>query len=125
VTEIEKALALLKCGATGTNLSKKSFENIIAQFELLLQEKTERMDPQSLTLEQLKGMNGEPVYCIDGCGNESWCLIDVDDDARPNGIDKDTGFWDGDFYNMTGDGKYGLHVMGWIAYKNKLEEFYV
>lgn len=42
IKEIEKALSYLRCGAAGTNLSKKSFEYIITQFELLLQEKLER-----------------------------------------------------------------------------------
>lgn len=83
------------------------------------EEKLERENPKPLTLDELREMDGEPVWAIDGCGNQSWLLIDVDDESRPNGIDKDTGFWDGDFYGMTGDGKHGLHVMGWLAYRHK------
>lgn len=33
----------------------------------------------SLTLEELRGMDGEPVWCVDGHGNACWCLVNCDD----------------------------------------------
>lgn len=53
--------------------------------------------------------------------NEMWGLIDMnygDVDA----IDRQFGLWNGAFYNMTGDGKRGLHLMGWLAYRHKPKE---
>lgn len=75
-----------------------------------------------LTMEQLRQMDGEPVWCVDGTGKNAWCLLDVDSDGRPNAIDKDTGLWDGDFYNMrevTGPNPDKLHVVGWLAYAHR------
>ena len=78
-----------------------------------------------LTLDELRQMDGEAVWAVDGSGNQAWVLIDVDSEHRPNGIDKETGLWDGDFYGMTCGCEvlkceckcpYGLHPRGWLAY---------
>lgn len=74
-------------------------------------------DNGPLTMEELQTMEGQPVWCEDGCGHKAWCLVTADQSA----IDSDTGLWDGDFYGMenaTGD---GLHGMGWLAYRRKPE----
>ena len=73
---------------------------------------------EPLTLEELLQMDGEPVWCVDGDGHQAWCLVDVAGNS-PNAMDKETGLWDGDFYDMR-DGKK-LHRLGWIAYKKDLE----
>lgn len=73
-----------------------------------------------LTLEELRGMDGEPVFCVDGQGNKCWCLVNCDD-WLPCCYDNETGLWDGCFYGMTGDGKHGLHKSGWLAFISKPE----
>ena len=80
------------------------------------------MQDKALTLEQLRQMDGEPVWCVDGTGKNAWCLLDIDSGGRPNAIDKGTGLWDGDFYNMrevTGPNPDKLHVVGWLAYAHR------
>lgn len=76
---------------------------------------------EPLTLEQLREMDGEPVWCVDGYGNACWCLVNCDD-GLPCCYDNETGLWDGSFYEMSGDGKYGLHKTGWLAYRRRPEE---
>ena len=71
-----------------------------------------------LTLDELRQMEGKPVWAIDGTGTAAYILIDADG----NGIDTDSGFWDADYYGMTKDGKHGLHRMGWLAYRRKPKE---
>lgn len=41
-----------------------------------LLEKAEREDPQPLTIEELRQMNGEPVW-VENC--RSWCLVNIED----------------------------------------------
>ena len=72
-------------------------------------------------IEQLREMDGEPVWCVDGYGNACWCLVNCDD-GLPCCYDNETGLWDGSFYEMSGDGKYGLHKTGWLAYRRRPEE---
>ena len=74
-----------------------------------------------LTLEELREMDGEPVWCMDGRGNACWCLVNCDEDEGVFCYDNETGLWEGCFYGMTGDGNYGLSPSGWIAYYRKLE----
>lgn len=74
-----------------------------------------------LTLEELREMDGEPVWCVDSCGNECWCLLNCNYVA-PYCYDNGSGLWDGSFYGMPGDGKHGLHELGWLAYRRKPEK---
>lgn len=76
---------------------------------------------EPLTLEELRQMNGEPVWCVDGCGNECWCLVNCED-GFPCGYDNESGLWEGCFYGMAGDRKFGLHINGWLAYRRRPEE---
>lgn len=73
-----------------------------------------------LTLDQLIEMDGEPVWLVDGGGNEMWGLVDTGND-HIDVIDSQSGLWRGEFYNMSGDGKNGLHLIGWLAYRQKPE----
>lgn len=91
----------------------------IAVSALRAQVDTPLNDP--LNQEQLREMDGEPVWCVDGRGNACWCLVNVDD-GTPHCYDNETGFWDGAFYGMSGDEKHGLHVFGWLAYRHKPEK---
>ena len=74
-----------------------------------------------LAMEELLEMDGEPVWCVDGRGNECWCLVNCDDGV-PCCYDNETGLWEDCFYNMTGSGKFGLHESGWLAYRRRPEE---
>ena len=69
-----------------------------------------------LTLEQLKQMDGEPVWCADGEGHSCYCLVNAESEDC---IDSECGAWCFEFYGMTGDGENGLHNMGWLAYEHK------
>lgn len=74
-----------------------------------------------LTLDELREMDGMPVWCVDGIGNQRWGLVNHDSNGLPICYDNEAGYWDGCIYGMTGDGKFGLHQMGWRAYRSKPE----
>lgn len=76
-----------------------------------LKEKRDRDNPRPLTLEQLKGRDGKPVWIIDGMGYKMWALVNKEFNQC---LDNETGDYDMDFYGMTHNNK--LHVSGWIAY---------
>jgi hypothetical protein len=71
---------------------------------------------EPLTIEQLKQMDGEPVWCADGEGHSCYCLVNAESEDC---IDSECGAWCFEFYGMTGDGENGLHNMGWLAYAHK------
>lgn len=74
-----------------------------------------------LTLSELREMDGEPVWCVDGRGSQCWCLVNCDD-GLPCCYDNETGLWEDCFYGMTGNGEFGLNQYGWRAYRRKPEE---
>lgn len=114
----EKALqkAMWVCGNTNNQVTRYTADAIA---EKLCREARDENPP--LTLEELREMDGEPVFCIDGQGNECWCLVNCDD-GLPCCYDNEIGLWDGSDYMMTGDRKHGLHQAGWLAYRRKPEE---
>jgi hypothetical protein len=73
--------------------------------------------PTSLTLDDLKQMEGEPVYIQYGDGKEGWDHVE---DGLPIWLESDP-----DFINMTcsfdKDGHFGLHVLGWQAFRRRPE----
>ena len=81
----------------------------------------EREKNKPLTLDELRKLNGEPVWLVDGDGNELWGLVDATNDP-PEVFDSQYGLWFGEFYNMIGDEKMGLHSEGWVAYRHKPKE---
>ena len=92
---------------------------IIDAFDSITAVEAEPVQPNDpLTMDELREMDGEPVFCIDGQGNECWCLVNCDD-GLPCCYDNETGLWDGSYYMMTGDRKHGLHQAGWLAYRRK------
>lgn len=94
---------------------------IIDAFDSAIAVEAEPILPNDpLTIDELLGMDGEPVFCVDGQGNKCWCLVNCND-WLPCCYDSEEGLWDGCFYGMTGDGKHGLHKSGWLAYKSKPE----
>ena len=79
-----------------------------------------------LTQEELRKMDGEPVWCVDGTGNVAWCLVSVwsNREEKAQGadcVDKNDGLWDATYYGMKGNGEHGLHAVGWLAYRRKPE----
>lgn len=66
---------------------------------------------EPLTLEQLREMDGEPVWIVE---SPDWGHWELSEDAEDYILDRDT-----DLYGLTypdPDGKAGLHKLGWIAY---------
>lgn len=96
---------------------------ILARIEELEKQISDLTPPpnEPLTLDELREMDGEPVWCVDGRGNQCWCLVNCDD-GLPCCYDNETGLWEDCFYGMTGDGRFGLHQSGWLAYRSKPEE---
>ena len=98
-----------------------------------LKEKLEREKNEPLTIEEILDMNGKPVWCQTGDGYEGWALVIVDkyqdgghylylfsDELTRGGINE--AFEpDEDFINLKfsddPDGHFGLHVLGWRAYR--------
>ncbi len=83
-----------------------------------LQEKAEADKP--LTLEELEKMGGKPVWIVEYPKWGHWELSEYGEDYLE---DRDP-----DFYGMTAPesipdplGKYGLHALGWLAYKKEPE----
>lgn len=71
-----------------------------------------------ITLEELKAMDGEPVWIVE---YPDWGHWELSEDAEDYVCDRDE-----DFYGLTmppnnpdPDGKYGLHILGWLAYRDK------
>lgn len=70
-----------------------------------------------LTLDELREMDGEPVWCVDDCGNGHWMIVHVYGDA-PEQVEcvfRTNYVWDGYKYRMRGG-------FGWRAYRRKPEE---
>ena len=79
-----------------------------------------------LTLDELRGMDGEPVYLQFGDGVCGWAIVLIDGDW----ITFECPDFDGhcepdvDFINMEyndPDGHFGLHILGWRALRRKPE----
>lgn len=111
----EKALYLLEHGdwfqAVYNNLPESTAEQIAEAINTVA--KTVRFtfygDP--LTLEQLRNMDGKPVWIVE---SPDWGHWELSEDAEDYILDRDT-----DLYGLTypdPDGKAGLHKLGWIAY---------
>lgn len=69
------------------------------------------IDAEPLTLEQLREMDGQPVWIVE---SPNWGHWELSEDAEDYICDRDT-----DLYGLTypdPDGKAGLHKLGWVAY---------
>lgn len=83
-----------------------------------LRAQQEREDPKPLTLDELRQMDGEPVWIVEG--PEDWGHWELSSDAEDYLEDRDA-----DFYSMRYNdpaGRYGLHKLGWLAYRHKPKE---
>lgn len=84
-------------------------------------------DNTPLTAEELWSMDGLPVWCVDGDGNEEWCLINIVSNSgyrykAPDAIDSTGYTWDGYMYAGKGATKESLCGRGWLAYRRKPSE---
>lgn len=71
---------------------------------------------EPLTLEQLREMNGEPVWIVE---HPDWGHWELSADAEDYIADRDQ-----DLYGLKHDdpaGQCGLHVLGWLAYHHPPE----
>lgn len=99
----------------------------ICEFSKLLNRRA-AMKNKPLTLEQLRRMDGEPIYVQTGEGKEGYVIIIWDCGSPllygPDWDESPTGDFDTDFYNLKFNdpaGHFGLHVLGWVAYLHKPE----
>lgn len=82
-----------------------------------------------LTLDELLKMDGEPIYCQFGDGVSGWAVVEIDEGGHVQlyGPEIFVGSHeepDTDFLNMEFDdpqGHFGLHILGWRAYRHKPE----
>ena len=81
-----------------------------------LRAQQERENPKPLTLDELRQMDGEPVWIVE---YPDWGHWELSADAEDYLSDRDE-----DFYGMKHNdsaGKSGLHALGWFAYRHKPE----
>lgn len=88
-------------------------------------EEIQTNDPMSL--EELREMDGEPAYFQFGDGAQGWAIVEKDvSGIILYGPDFDDHTYpDDDFINMEYNdpvGHFGLHVLGWRAYRRKPKE---
>ena len=75
-----------------------------------------RPNGEALTLEQLREMDGEPVWIVE---HPDWGHWELSADAEDYIADRDQ-----DLYGLKHDdpaGQCGLHVLGWLAYRRPPE----
>ena len=78
--------------------------------------RTQLQENKPLTLEELREMSGEPVWIVE---QPDWGHWELSADAEDYLADRDQ-----DFYGLKHDdpaGRYGLHVLGWLAYRRPPE----
>ncbi len=86
-------------------------ETLMAELE---QVKRERESPKPLTLEELREMDGEPVWIVE---EPNWGHWELSANAKDYLEDREEAF-----YGMKHDdpqGRYGLHVLGWLAFRRR------
>ena len=70
-----------------------------------------------LTLDELREMDGEPVWIVE---DPDWGHWELSADAEDYVTDREPSFY-GMKHNDPA-GRYGLHKLGWLAYRQKPEE---
>lgn len=72
---------------------------------------------EPLTLDELREMDGEPVWIVE---YPAWGHWELSEDAEDYLMNREPAF-----YGMKHDdpeGRYGLHKLGWLAYRSKPRE---
>ena len=99
------------------NKDKLDYEDALWLAIAALQALDAQENPEPLTLEELRQMNGEPVWIVE---HPDWGHWELAEDAEDYLMDRDE-----DFYGMKHNdplGRFGLHVLGWLAYRHKPKE---
>ena len=78
-------------------------------------EVTKKVEP--LTLDELRQMDGEPVWIVE---DPDWGHWELSANAEDYVTDREPSFY-GMKHNDPA-GRYGLHKLGWLAYRQKPEE---
>ena len=111
MTEREKMIDLI-INAKRTDPETESCTEYLADFLLGYGVKLPTSHPgKPLTLEQLREMDGQPVWIVE---YPDWGHWELSEDANDYIVDRNL-----DFYGMKHDdpdGRYGLHKLGWLAY---------
>lgn len=81
---------------------------------LRAQQEQERNEP--LTLDELRRMDGEPVWIVE---EPDWGHWELSADAEDYLADRDECFYG--MKHDDPDGRYGLHKLGWLAYRHQLK----
>ena len=101
--------------------------NAAAQFEQMRSELAElrRAQPENepLTLEELRQMDGEPVFAVDGEGHSAWVVVNAKGECC---ADNEFGSWAFSYYEMMmptvlTESENKLHPMGWLACRRNPE----
>ena len=92
-----------------------AIEWLEAQLAAIRAEKEQANKP--LTLDELRKMDGEPVWIVEHPNWGHWELSEYAEDYLE---DRDPDFY-GMKYNDP-DGRYGLHILGWLAFRRKPEQ---
>lgn len=114
IAELEKCIANMERDINECDKIYIHISNVKALVDQLNRTQSKN---ESLTLDELKQMDGEPVYIVE---YPDWGHWELSEDAEDYLCDRDP-----DFYGMTHNdpaGKYGLHTLGWLAYRNKPEQ---
>ena len=99
------------------NKDKLDYEDALWLAIAALQALDAQENPEPLTLEELRQMNGEPVWIVE---HPDWGHWELAEDAEDYLMDRDE-----DFYGMKHNDplrRFGLHVLGWLAYRHKPKE---
>ena len=113
MTDREKMIDLI-INAKKSDPETGSFTEYLADFLLGYGIKLPDPTPQPgkpLTLDQLREMDGQPVWIVE---YPDWGHWELSEDANDYIVDRNL-----DFYGMKHDdpdGRYGLHKLGWLAY---------
>lgn len=128
MSDLQQAIAWFEGRAQNTPMpgARKMFQIAL---EALL-EKAERENPAPLTLEELRKLDNCPVYVRYGDGREGWVILVWEYEVAllygPEWDDSPAGEPDLDFYDLRYDkdpcGHFGLHSLGWLAYRSKPKE---
>lgn len=86
-----------------------------------LRARQERENPKPLTLDELRQMDGEPVWIIE---HPKWGHWELSEDAEDYLEDRDDDFYGLTMLSVAPDpmGRYGLHLLGWLAYRYRPKE---
>ena len=122
MTDIEKAIAWFE-NQNKYYDDKEAYQedyhmNVIALAALHAEQ--ERTENKPLTLDELKQMDGEPVYAVGGGGYAAWVVVNA---KNEHCVDNESGAWKFYYYGITNpENVIILHPMGWVAYRHKPQE---